>query len=63
MGRAENRRLVKESRQQARRADVARCPYCRMPDDKWAKHELNEGKRFRPNLTEYHCEMAFYGAQ
>ena len=63
MGRAEIRRTQKAVMKEARRANVVCCPYCRMPDDKWAKRELNEGKRFRANLIEYHCELAFYGAQ
>ena len=39
------------------------CDYCKKPDAGWLDADLLRGKRFKPNLLEYHCINAYYGAQ
>lgn len=40
-----------------------RCPYCGNLDSGWRLTDLLRGKRYKPNLLEYHCQSAFFGAQ
>lgn len=44
---------------------VARCGHCQKPDASWMAVDLVRGKRgMRPGPgVEYHCMLAFYGAQ
>ena len=39
------------------------CPYCHKADKDWLPVDLGRGKRFKPNLLQYHCIEAYYGAQ
>lgn len=36
------------------------CSYCGKEDPKWDPKDLGRGKRFKPNLLEYHCDEAYY---
>jgi hypothetical protein len=43
----------------------AKCAYCKQPDPEWRPADLAAGKRaLRPGPgIDYHCTLAFYGAQ